>query len=176
MEAPERDVKKAAELKLWLEQRISEHEEEIERLRETLSYVDTTLRASTVRPAIEMMAESKAPPEKRELKRDKGGEVIAYALVAPDSVSVELADGVALKTSTPPFKSFLLEKILGGMRAKDGELVSSGKLGKGGELRFDIEESNGALERLVVENYREKARLNEILSTVSWTFSRMMEK
>jgi hypothetical protein len=44
------------------------------------------------------------------------------------------------------------------------------------ELRFDVEESNGAIGKLIVENYGEKARLNEILSTVSWTFSRMLEK
>jgi len=29
---------------------------------------------------------------------------------------------------------------------------------------------------VIVENYREKARLNEILSTFAWTFSRMLEK
>ncbi len=176
MEAPERDIKKAAELKLWLEQRIAEHEEEIERLKETLGYVDTTLRASTFRPAIEMMAEQKPPAETREIKRDKGGQVLARATVTPDTLAVELAEGVALKSSTPPFKTFLVTKILGGMRAKDEELVSAGKIGKGMELRFDIEESNGSLEKIVIENYRDKARLNEILSTVSWTFSRMLEK
>ena len=44
------------------------------------------------------------------------------------------------------------------------------------ELRFDVEENDGRIAKLIVENYREKARLNEILNTVSWTFSRMLEK
>jgi hypothetical protein len=176
MAAPERDVKKAAELKLWLEGRITELEEEIERLRETLSYVDDTLRATTFKPAIEMMAETKEVPEVRELKRDKGGQVVATASVTSDSVSIEPRDGVTLKTSTPPFKSFLVGKILEGMKVKDEELVRSGKLAKGLELRFDVEESNGLVGKLVIENYRDKARLNEILNTVSWTFSRMLEK
>ena len=176
MEAPERDVKKAAELKLWLEQRIAEHEEEIERLKETLGYVDSTLRASTFRPAIEMMSEAKVATETRELKRDKGGQVIAKATVSPESVTVELVEGVSLKTATPPFKSFLVAKILAGMKSKDEDLANSGKLPRDGVLRFDVEESNGSFDRLVIENYREKARLNEILNTVSWTFSRMMEK
>ena len=81
-----------------------------------------------------------------------------------------------LKQGTPPFKSFLMGKILQGMKAKDEELVAGGKLGRGTELRFDVEESNGAISRLMIENYREKARLNEILNTVAWTFSRMLEK
>jgi hypothetical protein len=62
------------------------------------------------------------------------------------------------------------------MRAKDQDLVASGKLAKGSELRFDVEESNGAISRLMIENYRDKSRLNEILNTVAWTFSRMLEK
>lgn len=169
------DVKKAAETKLWLEGRIAQLQEEMERLRETLGYVDASLRASTFRPAIEMMAESKEVTEVRELKRDKGGQVIGRATVTSDAVDIEPA-GVALKSATPPFRSFLMGKILQGMKAKDEELVKAGKLPKGSELRFDLEESNGSIEKLVIENYRDKARLNEILSTVAWTFSRMLEK
>lgn len=172
----ERDLKKAAELKLWLEGRIGQLEDEIDRLKESLTYVDATLRASTFKPAIEMMAETKEPVEKRELKRDKGGQVIAVASITPDGVTIEPKEGLSLKSATPPFKSFLISKILQGMKAKDSELVSSGKLAKGAELRFDTEESGGKIGRLVIENYRDKARLNEILNTVSWTFSRMMEK
>jgi hypothetical protein len=172
----EKDVKKAAELKLWLEGRIRELQEEIERLKESLTYVDATLRATTFKPAIEMMAEAKEIPETRELKRDKGGEVIALASVTTDSVSIEPREGVVLKQGTPPFKTFLMGKILQGMKSKDEELVASGRLSKGSELRFDVDETNGAINRLMIENYREKARLNEILNTVAWTFSRMLEK
>jgi len=176
MAAADSDTKKAAELKLWLEGRIAQLREEIERLNETLSYVDANLRASSFKPAIEMMAEVKEPREVRDLKRDKGGQVIATASITPDALSVEPSAGVELKSSTPPFKSFLMGKILQGMKTKDEELAKSGKLSKGSELRFDVEEANGLIAKLIIENYRDKARLNEILSTVSWTFSRMLEK
>jgi hypothetical protein len=175
MASSDSEVKKAAELKLWLEGRIAQLQEEIERLNETLGYVDATLRVSTFRPAIEMMAESREVPEVRDLKKDKGGQVIATASITSDAVEIE-PSGVVLKSSTPPFKSFLLGKILQGMKAKDEEMVKAGKLAKGSELRFDVEEANGSIGRLIVENYGEKARLNEILSTVAWTFSRMLEK
>jgi len=176
MAAADRDTKRTAELKLWLEQRIAELEEELERLKETLSYVDNSLRASTFKQASDMMSESKEAPEVRELKRDKGGQVIATASITADAVAIEPNSGVVLKTSTPPFKSFLMGKILQGMKTKDEELVGSGKLAKGMELRFDADEASGAIVKLVIENYRDAARLNEILSTVSWTFSRMLEK
>jgi len=175
MAAVEGDTKRAAELKLWLEQRISQLQDELERLRETLDYVDANLRASTFRQASEMMAEAKEAPEVRELKRDKGGQVIATASITSDAVSIE-PTGVVLKSTTPPFKTYLMGKVLQGMKTKDEELVRSGKLGKGSELKFDLDENNGNIGKLVVENYRDKARLNEILSMVSWTFSRMLEK
>jgi uncharacterized small protein (DUF1192 family) len=176
MASYEADVKKAAELKLWLEGRIAQLQDEIERLNETLGYVDATLRASTFKPAIEMMAEVKEAAEIRELKRDKGGQVMATASITEDAVAVEPAAGTVLTSATPPFKSFLIGKILEGMKTKDEELVRTGKLQKGASLRFDVEEANGHITKLIVENYRDKARLNEILSTVSWTFSRMLEK
>ena len=176
MSAPENDVKKAAELKMWLEGRIRELQEELERLKESLTYVDATLRASAFKPAIEMLSEAKEVPELRELKRDKGGEVIAVASITADGVTIEPKEGVVVKAGTPPFKSFLIGKILQGMKEKDLALVSQGKLQKGMELRFDVEESGGSISRLIIENYRDKARLNEILSTVAWTFSRMLEK
>ena len=175
MAASESDIKKAAETKLWLEGRIAQLQEEMERLRETLGYVDASLRASTFKPAIEMMAESREAAEVRDLKRDKGGQVIGRASITADAVEIEPA-GVTLKSATPPFKSFLIGKILQGMKTKDEELVKAGKLPRGSELRFDLEESGGSIEKLVIENYREKARLNEILNTVAWTFSRMLEK
>jgi hypothetical protein len=176
MATSETDVKKAAELKLWLEGRIAQLQDEMERLNESLGYVDATLRASTFKPAIEMMAESKDIPEVRDLKRDKGSQVIATASISPDAVAIEPGEGVVLKPTTPPFRSFLMGKVLQNMKTRDDELVRAGKLAKGTELRFDFEESNGSISRLIIENYREKGRLNEILNTVSWTFSRMLEK
>lgn len=176
MDPEEKEVKKAAEHKLWLEGKIAELEEEIERLRDSLGYVDATLRASTFRSANEMMSAAKEAADVRELRRDKGSQVLARAVVTADGVSIEPVEGVGLKSATPPFKSFLLGKILQGMKDADADLVSHGKLAKGSELRFDVEEANGAISKLMVENYRDKARLNEILSTVSWTFSRMLEK
>jgi hypothetical protein len=176
MAGAEQDVKKAAELKLWLEGRIAQLQEEIARLRESLTYVDATLRATTFKPAIEMMPASQEIPELRELRRDKGRDVIAVASVTAARVSIEPKGGVVLKQGTPPFKSFLIGKILQGMAAKDDELAASGRLAKGSVLRFSVEENQGVISRLVIENYRDRARLNEMLNTVAWTFSRMLEK
>jgi hypothetical protein len=112
----------------------------------------------------------------RELRRDKGGETIAIAQITRGRVVVEPVAEVALRSDTPPFKSFLVGKILTGMKTKDEALVSGGKLEKGKELKFSFTEKGGKISALTIENYREGERLSEILNTVGWTFSRMLEK
>jgi hypothetical protein len=185
MSASEDELRRNAELKEWMENRIAELQEETDRLKEALAVVDSVLRASSFRPAAVIAASTPRPaveeaaepiPEIRELRRDKGGETVAVAQVTRDRLKVEPVPEVNLRPEIPPFKSFLLGKILAGMKVNDEESVAKGRLKKGEELRYNVVEKSGKIHSLVVENYREKERLNEILNTVSWTFSRMLEK
>jgi len=173
-------VKKAADLKLWIESRIAQLQEEIEKFRDAEALADSALRAGSFRSAIEVSERPKeavAPvPETREIRRDKSAEVIAYAQVTPTKLVVDVLPEVTLKAETPPFKSFLVGKILQGGRASDDELVAKGKLKKGEELRFTVDEKDGRILRITIENYRERQRLADLLNTVAWTFSRMLEK
>jgi len=190
MSTSDEQLKRAADLKLWIESRIAELEEETQKLREAQAIVDTVLRTSSFRPASEVLSapsrardagprpveEGGQVPEMRELRRDRGGETIALAQGTKDHVVVEPVAEVVLKQDTPPFKSFLMGKILASMKAKDEELASKGKLEKGKEIRFGVVEKAGRISSLTIDNYRESERLTEILNTVSWTFSRMLEK
>jgi len=188
MSTSDEQLKRAADLKLWIESRIAELQEEIEKLREAQTMVDTVLRTSSFRPASEVAASTRPKeaiqvreeggqiPEMRELRRDKGGETIAIAQVTKDKVVIEPVAEVVLKADTPPFKSFLVGKILTGMKAKDDELASKGRVDKGREIRFNVAEKGGRISSITIENYRESERLTEILNTVGWTFSRMLEK
>jgi len=185
MAVSEEQLKRNAELKLWMETRIGELQEEIDRLREALAVIDSVLRASSFRPAAEFSAATPAQsfeegaepiPEIRELRRDKGGDTIAVAQVTRQKLKIEPVAEVSLRADTPPFRSFLLGKILSGMKLADEDAVNKGRLKKGEELGYSLSEKGGKISALVVENYREKERLAEILNTVSWTFSKMLEK
>ena len=189
MATTEDQLKRNAELKLWIETRIGELQEETDRLKEALMVIDSVLRASSFKPAADMASPGlRAPParpaepsaepipEIRELKRDKGGETLAVAQVTRQRLKIEPVAEVNLRVETPPFKSFLLGKILSGMKKADEDSIAKGSLKKGEELRYTLAERSGRIGSLVVENYREKERLTEILNTVSWTFSRMLEK
>jgi hypothetical protein len=62
------------------------------------------------------------------------------------------------------------------MKAKDAERVAQGAMKESDVLAYRVEEENGTIKKIVIENYREKERLQEIFNTSSWVFTRMLEK
>lgn len=181
----EEEVKRAAELREWLETRIGELESELDRLRSMQQIVDSELRRGSFVPATELKISepTTANAEKgmtqevsRELRRTNDGLLIATAFITTDKLVVIPTSEVKIAQSTPPFQTFFINRILKGYESKDQELVSMGKLAKTGVLSYEIEEREGLINKIIIANYRDKARLNEILSTVNWAFTRMLEK
>ena len=111
------------------------------------------------------------------LKRLKDDFLIANAEISQNSVEIIPAKGIALNINTPPFKSFFLNRILEGMKTKDSEKISQNQIDESISLDYDVaEDDNGIIKRIVINNYRDKERLNEIFNTSTWVFTRMIEK
>lgn len=195
----EDDIRRAAEIREWLVKQISDKQEELERLRATLSIIDSLLKQGSFRAAAAIVAEPKTqmaparqsiaavPPPARQaslevgrdvrpLKRAKDELVLASAEVTPSAVTIVPAAGVSLNVNTPPFRSFFLSRILDGMKAKDAERVAQGALKDSETLNYSVEDAVGQITKIVVSNYRDKDRLNEIFNTCTWVFTRMLEK
>ena len=228
----EEDIRRAAEIREWLIKEISDRQEEVERLRTTLSIIYNLLKqgsfkaaanlgfaaATTSTPAEPTTAtaqmqqqarETAAPPTAakkqqqqqqaetaaptlrttsdssngndgrniKPLKRIKDDFLLANAEISPDAVVIVPASGIDLNANTPPFKSFFLNRILEGMKNKDAEKVSQGALGETDALNYQVEEDDsGIIKQIVINNYREKDRLQEIFNTSAWVFTRMLEK
>jgi hypothetical protein len=115
--------------------------------------------------------------EVRQLRRIKDNLLLATATLSPNSVEIAPADGINLNVNTQPFKSFFLNRILEGMKTRDIEKVTRGEIQESESLNYQIEEKGGALiKRIMIRNYREKERLNEIFNTSTWVLTRMIEK
>jgi hypothetical protein len=111
------------------------------------------------------------------LKRLKDDFLIANAEISQNSVEIIPAKGIALNINTPPFRSFFLNRILEGMKTKDAEKISQNQIDESTSLNYDVaEDDNGIIKRIVINNYRDKERLNEIFNTSTWVFTRMIEK
>ncbi len=198
----EDDVRRAADIREWLVKQISDKQEEVDRLRTTLMIVDSLLKQGSFKAAASIgfatagtattqvqatrPSPSPAPTARqqpatlkssdnrdiRPLKRTKDDFWLANAEVSPTAVILVPAPGVNLKSETPPFKSFFLSRILEGMKNKD----ASQGIKEPEALNYKVEEDNGTIRRIVINNYREKERLQEIFNTSSWVFTRMLEK
>ncbi len=205
------DLQKVADIKEYLETRISDLELELEKLRNMLLFVDSTLREKSFVPAIALRnasattASIKAPPvqrnlpnenglqasssratsenpteannpNQRQLRRTKDSALLATAFIDPQKVVIVPAKEMKLTQRTPPFESFFVNRILRGFQSKDQEEVKSGKLKANEVLQYNVVEAEGNISSVTISNYRESARLNEILSTATWAFTRMLEK
>lgn len=113
----------------------------------------------------------------KQLKRLKDNFLIANAEIFENSVELIPAKGIVLNINTPPFKSFFLNRILEDMKTKDSEKVSQNQIDESTSLNYHVEEDeNGIIKRILINNYRDNERLNEIFNTSTWVFTRMIEK
>lgn len=166
------EIRKAAELKAWLESRIRELEAELKRLNDTLEVLNAVLRAGSFKKASELA--QKEAVEVRPLKRGDG-KLLANAYISKDEVSIVPASEVKLSSSIPPFRSFFVNRVLNGMRSRDLELASKGALSEEEALSYEIDEDD-FIRKITVRNYGNRSRLNDILSSLTWSFTKMLEK
>jgi hypothetical protein len=115
--------------------------------------------------------------EVRTLKRAKDNLLISNAEYTPTNVRIALVDDINLNINTPPFKTFFLNRILEGMKTKDKEKVQKGELGESEIIDYKVDnDDNGKIISVMISNYGERERLNEIFNTATWVFTRMLEK
>jgi hypothetical protein len=115
--------------------------------------------------------------EIKELKRVKDSMLIANAEISFKSIKITPAEGLFLNVNTPPFRTFFLNRILDGMKLKDEEKIRSGEIKDYELLNYQVDNDvQGIIKSVTISNYREKERLQDILSTTTWVLSKMIEK
>jgi hypothetical protein len=63
------------------------------------------------------------------------------------------------------------------MKTKDKEKVQKGELSESEIIDYKVDsDENGKINSVMISNYRERERLNEIFNTATWVFTRMLEK
>ncbi|MBA4453855.1 MAG: hypothetical protein H2B05_02785, partial [Nitrosopumilaceae archaeon] len=75
----------------------------------------------------------------------------------------------------PPFKSFFLDRIIGEMRKKDTADADTGKIQKDSIIDYVINKNGSDIREIIIKNYKEKERVNEIINTAGWSLTRMLE-
>ena len=114
--------------------------------------------------------------ETRVLKRLKDNLLLAKVNISPQTIEITPEKGLSFNTDTPPFKSFFIKRILEGMITQDRTKNRQKQLSNQDLLNYTIYENEGKIKKIIINNYREKERLTDIINTSAWVFTRMLEK
>ena len=178
MRFSDEEIRNILELKEEITVKIIKCQEEIEKLEKSLSAVNTILKQSSFTKASDIISNS-SEPKKEESKvpitKNSDGTIIANAFISDDKVSIILEENVTLNPETPPLKTFFIERIIGEMKKKDSQDVQSGKIGRDDVIDCIINNNGGSIGEIIIKNYREKERVDEIINTATWSLTRMIE-
>jgi len=186
MKFSEEQVKDIVTLKESLIEQIDKHQESIEMLEKNIIMLDLFLKDSSFTKASQLKTTKVEVQSKTEnikksednsipIKRAGDGKVIANAYVTPEQVSIVLDDEIEISDDTPPFKSFFLDRIIGEMKKKDFVDVENGKIQKESIIDYIINKNGTDIREIIIKNYRQKERVNELINTAGWSLTRMLE-
>jgi hypothetical protein len=148
-------------------------------LERNLALINSILKQQSFTKASALKETKVEPPAKEDysvaLRKNTDGALIANAHVTPDQVSIVLEDGLTLREDMQPFKSFFLDRIIGEMKKKDIAELEKGQINEDSIINCLINKDGSLLREIIIKNYRQKERVNEIISTATWSFSKMIE-
>ena len=180
-------IKKIAKLRALLEKRVEDMETELNGLKTLLSMIDTTLlNQSFKRAEITKSIQTTPKQEKSQStpsnSQKRGtplktvtGDLLAQIFIEKDIVQITLAEDKNFDINTPPFTSFLVERVLAMMREKDKENANKGKLDPEKIVSFDIKQDQNILRKISIRNLRPE-RTRELKSSIRWTLEKMYER
>jgi len=180
-------VKRLAEAKSYIQKRIDELESEVELLKLVLSVIDTALSRESFTKAAELPREApREVPQAPPAEADLGAQVSEAAVTSRDGRElarlVVYEKGLVIKplmdlpVDSPPLRSFFVAKVLEGYKRKDEELVRTGEIPEDEAFDYEVAEEGGLVKEIIVRNYRERRRLDEIRSALRWTLNRVLER
>ena len=174
-------TKKLAELKAYLERRLSEHEEDMKVLRSFLETVDGLLAEKSYRKvelprSIVETVSGKEGTQSSQVITTMSGAVLAEVFVAGSDLRVVPSQTLKLDANAPPLRAFLLGKVLDPMRVSDEEATRKRGLSPDNVLSYKVDQEAGIFRQLHIINYGDERRLNEIKNAVRWALRKMYEK
>ena len=170
-------IRDMLELKEDLNEKIIKYKEQIEKLEKNISVLDTILKQSSFTKASDLTRNApKTIKQERKIAITKSsdGTTIANAFVTNDEVSIILEDNVTLDSDAPPLNWFI-DHIIGDMKKKDIMQVESGVIKKDDVISCIINNNGSKIREILIKNYRQEERVDEIINTATWSLTRMIE-
>lgn len=176
----EDEIRDILELREWISEEIEKKERDIEKLKQNLRILDSLVKQSSFSKASSLMSPAGGSQPVQQTAtiipmKTQDSQIIANAHVTPEELVIIPSESVTLDIDTQPFKSFFLGRIIGGMETQDNADVQNGKISQNAAISCIVNKDGNRIREILIKNYRQKERVNEIINTATWSFSRMME-
>ena len=196
MQYTDEQIEKMLQLKESIVDKMAKHQDELDFLQKNLDILDVVLKGSSFtkasslprkselidetvikkeKPIVETVVKKEDTSESIQIKKNKDGEVIANAFVTPEKISIIMSEGIGLTDEIPPLRTFFIGRIIGEMKKIDSADVKNGKIDQSSVIDCVINKNGPAIREIIIKNYRQKERLDEIINTATWSLTRMLE-
>jgi hypothetical protein len=182
MKHSEEQIREIASWRGDLVKQIDKHTQAIEILEKRLLVLDSMLKESSFTKASSLESTENSSEEKIVIKKKSipitsgnDGKIIANAFVTSEQVEIILEKDMEIAEDVPPFKSFFIDRIIGEMKRKDMLDADKGRIQKDSIINYVINKNGSDIREIIIKNYKEKERVNEIINTAGWSFTRMLE-
>jgi len=184
----EDSVRRLAEVKAYLEKRMLEIQDEASKLKSLLEVVDASLAEKSFRKmeVPKPMPPSPAPssptvPQVEGFRqvvplKTPDGVHLADASETETELTVTPAPGMKFDVTAPPFRAFLVGRVLEPMRNRDDATARAGQMNPDNVLSYAIEQDGNLMKKLAVKNYGDDRRLQELRNAIRWTLRRIYER
>lgn len=188
MDYSEENMRDILELREWISEEIEKREKEIEKFQQNLRILDSLVKQSSFSKASSLISSSKQSMQSGQQSmqsnqqissvipiKTSDNKILANTHVTPDELVIIPLEDIILDVETHPFKSFFLGRIIGGMESQDILDVQNGKIPQNLAISCLVNKDSTRIKEILIKNYRQKERVTEIINTVTWAFSRMIE-
>ena len=176
-------VKKLAEFKKELEEKITEAEKNLDNLKNLLEFVDRIILESGFKraklpkltPTISQVTPTSAIGKHTVALKDASGEPLADLHLNRDSMHVIIPETRTFNRNTPPFQQFLIERVLEKMREKDVEAANKGEMSRDNIFSYELVLDGDSIRKIAIKHVTPE-RVRELKSSIRWTLEKMYEK
>jgi hypothetical protein len=189
----ETDIRKLLKIRTDLEERVNQLAVELEDLKAAIAEIDRSI----IKQGFKQSAPSPQPLKPLEPKfkepisveliaseptidgsslQAKDGTILGRIQVSENSFTFTPREEIILTISTPPFQSFLIDRVLTNMKTTDETRATKGEITPDQILSYKVEVDGEVIKSLIVSNYGGERRLREIQSSLRWSLDKMYDK
>lgn len=178
----EEKLKALTDLIMYFRHHINELDLEINRVQSLLQITEETLieksfrEAEEIQPNISQSSDILAEHQKSIPLKTRTGTLLASMYLNDKQIKIIPSDHIRFDINTPPFKAFMIDRILDPATIESKEAVEREKIDTNKAFSYKIDLDNNIIREITIRNYINERRLREIKSSLRWTLEKMWER